>query len=63
MSEGEEKVEIEEVKGGLFREFIDFIIHEKVWWISPILIILVLLSAFIFFAESSTVLPFIYAVF
>ena len=32
---------------GLAREFMDFIIHEKAWWMTPIVIVLVLMVAFI----------------
>ena len=45
---------------GLIAEFIHFLIHEKAWWMTPILIVLALMVAFILFAEASPVLPFIY---
>lgn len=47
---------------GLGREFMDFIVHHKAWWMTPIIVVLVLLVALILFAESSPVLPFIYTV-
>jgi hypothetical protein len=50
-------------KYGLAREFWDFLLHRKLLWMTPIIVILALLSAFIFFTEGSAVLPFIYAVF
>ena len=40
----------------------DFIIHNKLWWMTPIMIVLALMVGFILFAESSPVLPFIYPV-
>lgn len=46
----------------LAREFIDFIVHNKAWWMTPIIIVLALLVGLILFAESSPVLPFIYTV-
>ena len=46
----------------LAREFMDFIIHNKAWWMTPILLVLALMVGFIFFAESSPVLPFIYTI-
>jgi hypothetical protein len=46
---------------GLLADFWDFIVHEKVWWMTPIVIVLVAMVAFILFAEASPVLPFIYA--
>jgi hypothetical protein len=47
---------------GLAREFLDFIVHNKAWWMTPIILVLALMVAFILFAESSPVLPFIYTV-
>lgn len=46
---------------GLFEEFWDFIVHEKVWWMTPIIVVLLSMVAFILWAEASPVLPFIYA--
>jgi hypothetical protein len=46
----------------LVREFMDFIIHNKAWWMTPIILVLAALVAFILFAESSPVLPFIYTI-
>lgn len=46
---------------GLVAEFWDFIVHEKIWWMTPILVVLLAMIAFILFAEASPVLPFIYA--
>jgi hypothetical protein len=47
---------------GIVREFADFIVHNKLWWMTPIVIVLALMVGFILFAESSPVLPFIYTV-
>ncbi|HPM76816.1 MAG TPA: DUF5989 family protein [bacterium] len=47
----------------IFKEFFIFLKEEKVWWISPIVLVLLLLSLFIVLTEGSAVLPFIYAVF
>jgi len=47
----------------LLKELILFLKETKMWWIAPILIILVLLSIFIFVTEGSVVLPFIYTLF
>ena len=46
----------------LAREFADFIIHNKAWGMTPIVLVLALMVACILFAESSPVLPFIYTV-
>lgn len=46
----------------LAREFLDFIVHNKAWWMTPIVVVLALMVGFIVFAESSPILPFIYTV-
>lgn len=46
----------------LAREFVDFILHNKAWWMTPIIVVLALMIGFIVFAESSPILPFIYTV-
>jgi hypothetical protein len=45
---------------GLLAEFWAFIKHEKAWWMTPIVLVLLAMVAFILFAESSPVLPFVY---
>ena len=47
----------------LLREFWVFIKERKIWWMTPIIVILALLGIFIVLTEKSVVLPFIYAVF
>ena len=47
----------------LFQEFWTFIKERKLWWMTPIFMILILLGIFIVLTEKSMVLPFIYAVF
>lgn len=47
----------------IVKEFWDFLLHRKLMWIAPILVILLALSAFIFLTEGSALVPFIYAVF
>jgi hypothetical protein len=46
---------------GILAEFWDFIVHEKAWWITPIVLVILLMVAFILYSEASPVLPFIYA--
>jgi len=53
--------QLPQAKKSLLADFWDFIVHEKIWWMTPIIIVLVLMVAFILFAEASPVLPFIYA--
>ncbi len=47
----------------LMREFWDFLKYSKRWWLLPIVVIMVLLSAFILLTESSAIFPMIYAIF
>ncbi|MEE8483268.1 MAG: DUF5989 family protein, partial [Nitrospinota bacterium] len=49
--------------GELLKEFWEFLKLRKKYWLAPIVIMLVLLSALIVFAESSAIAPFIYAIF
>lgn len=48
---------------GILKEFFEFIMKQKVWWLAPIIILLVLFSLFIIFTESTALAPFIYAIF
>ncbi|MEK6636372.1 MAG: DUF5989 family protein [Planctomycetota bacterium] len=50
-------------KKSLIREFWEFLMVRKRYWLIPIIILLLLLGAFIVFTETSTVAPFIYALF
>ncbi len=45
---------------GIVAEFVDFLVHEKAWWMTPIVLVLVAMVAFILIAEAAPVLPFIY---
>jgi len=47
----------------LLAEFWAFLRVRKKWWLAPIVIMLVLLSALIFFTQGSAVAPFIYTIF
>lgn len=44
-------------------EFWEFLNFRKRYWLLPIVLVLLLLSALIVFTESSVVAPFIYALF
>ena len=44
-------------------EFFSFLKARKKWWLTPIIIFLVLLGALIVFTEGSALAPFIYALF
>jgi hypothetical protein len=45
---------------GLAAEFLHFLVHEKAWWMTPIVVVLVVMVAFILFAEAAPLLPYIY---
>lgn len=50
-------------KMSLLREFWDFLKVRKKWWLTPIVLVLLLLGALILFTQSSAVAPFIYTLF
>jgi hypothetical protein len=50
-------------KLGIAREFAEFLKHRKKWWLTPIIVLLVLLGALIVLSEGSALAPFIYALF
>ena len=50
-------------KQNLIIEFWEFLKHRKKYWLLPIVIVLLLMSALIVFTESSAIAPFIYALF
>ncbi len=50
-------------KLSILKEFFQFIREEKKWWLTPIILILVLMIVFITLVESSAIMPFIYAIF
>ena len=47
----------------MLRELWDFLKKRKLYWLAPILIILLLLGALILFTETSAVAPFVYTLF
>ena len=47
----------------LLREIWDFLKVRKAWWLAPIIIMLILVGIIIIFVQSSSVSPFIYALF
>ena len=50
-----------EAPKGIVAEFWAFIVHEKIWWMTPLVVILLAMVGFILFVETAPVLPFIYA--
>jgi cell division protein FtsL len=47
----------------LIREFWDFLKVRKVWWLTPIIVMLLLVTILIVFSQTTTLSPFIYALF
>jgi hypothetical protein len=47
----------------MLREFWDFLKKRKVYWIAPMVIVLLLLGALILLSESTAVAPFVYTLF
>ncbi len=47
---------------GIVREFFDFLVHNKKWWLTPIVVVLLLLGVLVFLSGSGLA-PFIYAIF
>ena len=50
-------------KMAVIREFWDFLKVRKKWWLIPIILFLLLLSALIFLTSGSAVAPFVYTLF
>jgi len=50
-------------KIAIIREFWEFIKVRKKWWLTPILVMLLLLGALIVLSEGSAITPFIYTLF
>ena len=50
-------------KLAIIKEFWDFLKARKKWWITPIVVVLVLLGALIVFSQGSALAPFIYTLF
>ncbi|HWL94627.1 MAG TPA: DUF5989 family protein [Phycisphaerae bacterium] len=57
--------EAREQRTGLVAEFIDFLKHNKKWWLLPIIISLVLIAAFVAFTlmGGGAAAPFLYPLF
>ena len=50
-------------KGAILRELWQFLKVRKKWWLTPIVLVLVLLGALVLFAQGSALAPFIYTLF
>ena len=52
----------EEKAPSIIREFIDFLLHNKKWWLLPILVFMLLLGVFVMLSGTAAA-PFIYTLF
>jgi len=52
-----------QAKFGVFGELLGFLWKRKLWWMIPMIVILILLGFLIIFSQSSAFAPFIYSVF
>jgi hypothetical protein len=65
-TDGEHKLStIERLKSrfGIMGEFIGFLWEEKIWWMIPMVVVLLVFGLLIVFAQSSPIAPFIYTLF
>ena len=49
--------------GGTVKELLAFLWQERLWWMIPFVITLLVVAALLVFAQSSPVAPFIYTIF
>lgn len=47
---------------GILAEFFDFVLHNKKWWLTPVIVLLLLVGALVVLGGSG-VAPFIYSLF
>jgi len=50
-------------KASLIKEFFQFLIERKKWWLIPAVVTLILIGGLLIMAEGSVLAPFIYTVF
>lgn len=55
-------IESQAERTGLTREFLDFVRHNKKWWLIPILVVIFLVGLLVVLGGTGTA-PFIYALF
>ncbi len=48
---------------GIARELLDYFWKNKLWWLIPLLVVIVVFSAFIILTHMSPLAPFIYVLF
>jgi hypothetical protein len=55
----------EEAPPGLIEEFVDFLLHNKKWWLTPIILVLLMTATLIWLSGTvaGPLAPFIYTIF
>ncbi len=53
----------EQPRIGLVREFLQFLAHNKKWWMIPLLLVIALLAGLILLGSNPAIAPFIYSIF
>lgn len=51
------------MKWSTAKELLEFMWQSRTWWLTPIIVVLLLVGALILFLESSAIAPFIYVLF
>lgn len=52
----------DEPQPSLAAEFLDFLVHNKAWWLTPIILVLLMVGTLVVLASTGAA-PFIYAIF
>ncbi len=50
-------------RASILVELLQFLVERKAWWLTPIVVVLLLVAVLIFVGQSSAVAPFIYPLF
>jgi len=48
---------------GLIKDLVNFLWKRKLWWLAPIILLLIITGIIIIFGQSSALSPFVYALF
>jgi hypothetical protein len=58
-----EPIQVIRRRVGITGELVVFLWQRKLWWLMPMVVMLLVLGALLMFAQSSAIAPFIYTVF
>jgi hypothetical protein len=61
MSQNKKQVRL--VRLGIVKELLQFLWERRLWWLIPMILVLILFIALLVFAEGSALAPFIYTLF